>query len=82
MLSNRGHQILNRDWSPGFTIELQQKDLRLVLDTARELQVPLLGASTVSRPLQHLATFRMCTGKGNHALVKAVENLAGVKVAE
>ena len=47
MLSNRGHQILNRDWSPGFTIELQQKDLRLVLDTARELQVPLLGASTV-----------------------------------
>ncbi len=32
MLSMRGPQILQRDWSPGFTIDLQQKDVRLVLD--------------------------------------------------
>ena len=81
MLSNRGHQILNRDWSPGFTIELQQKDLRLVLDTARELQVPLLGASTV-HDLYSTLLRSGCALEGNHALVKAVENLAGVKVAE
>lgn len=81
MLSNRGHQILNRDWSPGFTIELQQKDLRLVLDTARELQVPLLGASTV-HDLYSTLLRSGCALEGNHALIKAVENLAGVKVAE
>ncbi|RMD82592.1 MAG: NAD(P)-dependent oxidoreductase, partial [Chloroflexi bacterium] len=31
MLSNRGPQVIRRDWRPGFTIDLQQKDLRLVL---------------------------------------------------
>ena len=81
MLSNRGHQILERDWSPGFTIELQQKDLRLVLDTARELQVPLLGASTV-HDLYSTLLRSGCALDGNHALIKAVENLAGIKVAE
>jgi 3-hydroxyisobutyrate dehydrogenase len=28
MLSNRGPQMIRRDWRPGFTIDLQQKDLR------------------------------------------------------
>jgi 3-hydroxyisobutyrate dehydrogenase len=45
MLSNRGPQILNRDWRPGFTIDLQQKDLRLRWE---------------SRPWQP-AWFRTCT---------------------
>src|SRR3990172_4392344 len=31
MLSNRGAQAIVRDWRPGFTIDLQQKDLRLAL---------------------------------------------------
>ncbi|MBO9340310.1 MAG: NAD(P)-dependent oxidoreductase, partial [Chloroflexus sp.] len=31
MLTNRGPQVIRRDWRPGFTIDLQQKDLRLVL---------------------------------------------------
>jgi 3-hydroxyisobutyrate dehydrogenase-like beta-hydroxyacid dehydrogenase len=38
--SNRGPQVIARDWSPGFTIDLRQKDLRLVLDAFERLQIP------------------------------------------
>jgi len=78
-LSNRGPQVIKRDWRPGFMIDLQQKDLRLVLEAADELAVPLLGCSTafhLYRTLQHLG----CGAEGNHALVKALENLAGMEV--
>jgi len=79
MLSNRGPQMIERDWSPGFTIDLQQKDLRLVLETADELGMPLPGVAFVYqlyRSLQH----RGLGSEGNHALVKALENLAGVEL--
>jgi 3-hydroxyisobutyrate dehydrogenase len=36
MLSNLGPRVLLNDFSPGFMIRLQQKDLRLVLETASE----------------------------------------------
>src|SRR3972149_5080805 len=44
MLSQRGPQILNRDWRPGFTIDLQQKDVRLVLAAADPLGGPRAAA--------------------------------------
>lgn len=78
-LSNRGPQVIERDWRPGFMIDLQQKDLRLILEAADELAVPLLGCSTafhLYRTLQHMG----CGAEGNHALVKALENLAGMEV--
>ena len=78
-LSNRGPQLIRRDWRPGFMIDLQEKDLRLILEAADEFEVPLLGCSTVFhlyRTLQHLG----CGTDGNHALVKALENLAGMEV--
>ncbi|HLF89929.1 MAG TPA: NAD(P)-dependent oxidoreductase, partial [Anaerolineales bacterium] len=40
MLANRGPQMIARDWRPGFTIDLQQKDLRLVLEAADQLGLP------------------------------------------
>jgi 3-hydroxyisobutyrate dehydrogenase len=46
MLANRGPQVVDRDWRPGFTIDLQQKDLRLVLESADELAVPLPATGT------------------------------------
>jgi 3-hydroxyisobutyrate dehydrogenase len=79
MLKNRGPQVVKRDWRPGFTIDLQQKDLRLVLEAADQLGVPLLGVSTVFnmyRSLQHQGLGE----EGNHALVKALENLSGIKI--
>jgi 3-hydroxyisobutyrate dehydrogenase len=81
MLSNRGPQVLKRDWSPGFTIDLQQKDLRLVLEAADQMGVPMMATNLVFnlyRTLQRLGL----GGEGNHALVKAMENLTGLRINE
>jgi 3-hydroxyisobutyrate dehydrogenase len=79
MLSNRGPQMIKRDWDPGFTIDLQQKDLRLVLDAADELGVPIPGTALVFQLYRALQA-RGLGSEGNHALVKALEEMAGVEL--
>jgi len=79
MLSNRGPQMIKRDWDPGFTIDLQQKDLRLVLDAADELGVPVPGTALVFQLYRALQS-RGLGSEGNHALVKALEEMAGVEL--
>lgn len=79
MLANRGPQILNRDWRPGFTIDLQQKDVRLVLDAADQLGVPMLLSSLIFNLYRSLQNDGL-GAEGNHALVKALERLAGLEV--
>lgn len=79
MLSNRGPQIIRRDWRPGFTVDLQQKDVRLVLGAADELGVPLPGTALIHQLYRTLQA-RGLGGDGNHALVKALENLAGFEI--
>jgi 3-hydroxyisobutyrate dehydrogenase len=79
MLSNRGPQVIDRDWRPGFTIDLQQKDLRLVMEAADQLGVPMLGTGTVFQLYRTLQE-RGLGEQGNHALAKALENLAGLKI--
>lgn len=76
MLSNRGPQMIADDWRPGFTVDLQQKDLRLVLDRADELGVPVLATSIVFNLYRTLQA-RGLGGEGNHALIKALEALTG-----
>ncbi len=80
MLSNRGPQVIVRDWRPGFTIDLQQKDLRLVLEAADQLGVPLIGTSIVFQLYRTLQQQGL-GDEGNHALVKALENVAGFQIA-
>lgn len=79
MLSNRGPQILNRDWRPGFTIDLQQKDVRLALQAADQLGVPTLATSLVFNLYRALQQAGL-GAEGNHALIKALERLAGIEV--
>jgi 3-hydroxyisobutyrate dehydrogenase len=81
MLSNRGPQIAVRDWAPGFTIDLQQKDLRLVLEAGDELAVPLPGTGLVFQLYRALQR-RGLGDDGNHALIRALEELAGLEVGE
>ena len=76
MLSNRGPQMIERDWRPGFTIDLQQKDLRLVLEAAEEVGAIMPGVSLVYQLYRSLQE-RGLGSEGNHALVKALENLTG-----
>ncbi len=79
MLSNRGTQAILRDFEPGFTIDLQQKDLRLVLEAADALGIPLPMTSQIFQLYRSLQE-RGLGSEGNHALVMALENLAGVKI--
>ena len=79
MLSNRGPQIIERDWRPGFTIDLQQKDLRLVLEAADELGVPLPGTALIFQLFRSLQA-RGLGEQGNHGLIQALENMAGFEV--
>ncbi|MCB9438558.1 MAG: NAD(P)-dependent oxidoreductase [Anaerolineales bacterium] len=81
MLSNRGPQMIQRDWRPGFTIDLQQKDLRLVLEAADQMGVPALGTSLVFNLYRTLQQQGLGS-EGNHALVKALEHLSGFRVGD
>ena len=80
MLKNRGPQCIARDWRPGFTIDLQQKDVRLALEAADECGAPAIVTSTcfhLYRTLQR----RGLGDEGNHALIKAIEALAGIEAS-
>ena len=79
MLSNRGVQAIVRDWQPGFTIDLQQKDLRLVLEAADQIGVPLPGTGLVFQLYRTLQA-KGLGHEGNHALIKALEHLSGIQV--
>ena len=79
MLSNRGPQIIERDWRPGFAIDLQQKDLRLALESAETLGVPLPVSSLVSQ-MYNVLRNQGLGSEGNHALIKALEGMAGIEV--
>ena len=80
-LSNRGPQIIARDWRPGFTIDLQQKDVRLVLEEGDKLGVPLLGTGIIFQLYRALQDQGL-GGEGNHALVKALEKMSGILVGQ
>ncbi len=79
MLSNRAPQIIKRDWRPGFTVDLQLKDLRLVRQAADELGVPLLGTNMIL-DLYRTLQAQGLGEQGNHILIQALENLAGIEV--
>jgi 3-hydroxyisobutyrate dehydrogenase-like beta-hydroxyacid dehydrogenase len=81
MLSNRGPQMIERDWRPGFTIDLQQKDLRLVLQAADHFGVPVPGVALIFQLYRSLQE-RGLGSEGNHALVKALEDLSGHRLGD
>ncbi|MFA6110361.1 MAG: NAD(P)-dependent oxidoreductase [Candidatus Latescibacterota bacterium] len=78
-LSNLGPRILDGDFAPGFTVDLQQKDLRLVLGAAADVQLPLPGVSLVNQ-LFNLVQRLGCGGDGVQALIKAYERQTGIEV--
>lgn len=79
MLANRGPQVVDRDWRPGFTIDLQQKDLRLVQQAADAMGVPVLATGQVFQLYRTLQQQGL-GAEGNHALMKALERLANLEV--
>jgi 3-hydroxyisobutyrate dehydrogenase len=60
-------------------IDLQQKDLRLVLEAADQVGAPMLATSTVFHMYRTLQTAGL-GAEGNHALIKALERMSGIEV--
>jgi len=74
MLSNLGPKMIAEDWAPGFKIALQQKDLRLALESACESKLPLMGTALVQQILR-IAEAGGCSDEGTQAAIKAVLKL-------
>jgi len=76
-VSNLGPRMHERAFAPMFMVDLQQKDLRIVLDAAAKADLPLPGTAMVS---SFLAS-NQAAGEGREgtqALVKVLERLAGM----
>jgi 3-hydroxyisobutyrate dehydrogenase len=78
-LTNLAPRIFQRDFTPGFMVKLQQKDLRLVLHEADRLHLALPATSLVHNLFNALETAG-ASDEGTQALVKVLERLAGVEV--
>jgi 3-hydroxyisobutyrate dehydrogenase-like beta-hydroxyacid dehydrogenase len=71
-LANLGPKMIAGDWRPGFMVDLQQKDLRLVLEAARQSSAHLPATTLVSR-LFAAAQAAGCGKEGTQALFKVLE---------
>ena len=74
-LANLGPRMLKGDFAPGFMIDLQLKDLRLVLEAAAKSKTPLPALSLVNQ----LFTSAAAAGQGREgtqALFKVVQKLS------
>jgi len=72
-------RLFDGNRNPGFKAYMQLKDLRIVLDTAKEYDIPVSGAETNTDLFQQMID----AGMGeldNSAVVGVIEKLAGVEI--
>ena len=70
-----GRKMIDRDFAPAFMVRLQQKDLRLVFEAARDNRIPLPGSALVHQ----LLTAVEAEGRGDdgtQSLLRVMERLA------
>jgi len=80
-LANLAPRIIRRDFQPGFMIDLIQKDLNLIMETAEAAKTPLPVTSFIHQMFYSLQSAG--EGKsGTQALVKALERIAGVEARQ
>ena len=78
ILEVHGKRMLDNDYTPGFKTKLHQKDINIVMQTAKELGLALPGAALV---MQHLNAL-MGTGGAeldSAAVMKIVERESGME---
>jgi 2-hydroxy-3-oxopropionate reductase len=81
ILEMHGQRMLERDFEPGFRSELQQKDLNLALQTARELGMYLPAARAAHDIHNSLSAHGMA--KDDHSSVlRVLESLANHQIAK
>ena len=81
MLANRGPQVIDDYWEPGFSIDLQQKDLRLVLGAADKMGIPVI-ATALCFNLYRTLQAQGHGGDGNHSIIRALEAMAGIEARQ
>lgn len=75
-LDNLAPRVITRNFDPGFFVEHFIKDMGIALDEARRMQLPLPGLALVHQ--LYVAVQAQGHGrKGTHALVLALEHMAG-----
>lgn len=77
VLEVHGQRILEGNFEPGFKLSLHRKDMNIVLQTGRELNLPLLGSSQVAALMDAL----LAQGKGeldNSAIALLYNQLGGL----
>ena len=80
-LANLAPRIIRRDFRPGFTVDLMQKDLKLVMEAAEAMRAPLPVTSLIHQMYYSL----QASGEGRsgtQALVKVLEHLCSTEVGE
>lgn len=81
MLANRGPQVIADYWEPGFSIDLQQKDLRLALGAADKMGIPVI-ATALCFNLYRALQAQGHGGDGNHSIIRALEAMAGIEARQ
>ena len=80
-MHNYAPKILKGDFAPGFLVDLQQKDLRLVLEAAYESKLSLPGTGLVHE--LYISQQKAGGGReGNLSLIKVIERLCGVEARQ
>lgn len=77
VLDVHGQRMLEGRFDPGFKLHLHRKDMGIVLQTAREVQLPLLGAAQVTELMNAL----LAQGLGdldNAAMITLYRQLGGL----
>jgi 3-hydroxyisobutyrate dehydrogenase len=78
-LTNNGAKLLKGDLEPGFKVKDYLKDLRLIMEAAADVNMPLLGTSVVQQMFRSVDAEGL-RQKGTQAVIRAVEKLAESKL--
>jgi 2-hydroxy-3-oxopropionate reductase len=84
VLEVHGAKMLDRNFAPGFKLDLFRKDINLVLQTARELGLPLMGVNAIAPLMDAL----IAQGKGDLdfiavlTLYEALGNMADASILD
>ena len=74
-------RLFDGNRNPGFKAHMQLKDLKIILDTAREYDIPISGAVENTKLFQQMIDMGM--GElDNSAVVGVIEKLAGVGILD
>jgi 2-hydroxy-3-oxopropionate reductase len=79
ILEVHGQRMLDRNFRPGFTARLHQKDMRIVLETAHELGIALPGTAQVAQYINALVGSEQGT-LDSSALVTVQERMSRVEI--